>query len=162
MRPGSFKKTCLPRQPARKKGDRRSGSNLVFWTKVVPASVHSESNGRARQPNSPCFMLNHLHWFFYPTALCQKRQKEKYMRTYGLRPEDLSSVSEMCYMLIVVWLCARNVLQNWLSLRPDASPWSRSWKALRPMIADFYPGQDPLAGLRFGSQLPSYPGELPY
>lgn len=46
--------------------------------------------------------VNNLRWLFHPTAEYWKIEN---MGTYGMRPHDCSSVSEMCYLLIVVWLC---------------------------------------------------------
>ena len=36
------------------------------------------------------------HWLFCSTAKHLKTETEKYTRTYGMRPDDCSSVREMC------------------------------------------------------------------
>lgn len=61
--------------------------------------------------------LSRLHWLFPPTAKRLKTETEKNTRTYGMRPDDRCSVSEMCYLLIVAWHCTPEaVLSWWLSV----------------------------------------------
>lgn len=90
-------------------------------------------------------------WLFHPTAKDLKSETEKCTATYGMRSDDCSSVSEMCYLLIVAWLCTPEaVLGWWLAVawctsmekklaggeahgdrilpRPEPSNWCGVWK----------------------------------
>lgn len=59
-------------------------------------------------------LLNPPQWLLHPATQHPKRETEKNMGTYGMRPNDGRRVSEMRYMLIVVWLYSPKVVWRWL------------------------------------------------
>lgn len=95
--------------------------------------------------------VSHLHWLFPSTAKYLYTKAEENMETCGVRPDDCSRVGEMCYLLIVAWLCnPEAVLSWWLAVvwcssmeqklaggeahgdrvlpKPGPSDWPRVWK----------------------------------
>lgn len=75
------------------------------WNKELQMMLVSTSMLKTVESSSESSSLTHPKYL--------KTETETNSRTYGMRPDDCSSVSEMCYVLIVAWLCTPEVVLIW-------------------------------------------------